>query len=245
MRVAVLLSGQLRTWRRCVDSHLDLFTKHEVDFYLQTWKPAPHAELIAVYKPSACRVEVPKWIAETVTGRMLATKDVATGPRNHDRARAMLLQWRGVRAVWELAQGRDYDAWVRLRYDLLFRGPLPGLLEGLGDNDCRVPLWRDDENGLNDHLAVMGWRAAEAYCDMYGFLCDRLDKPRRSHPFHFTRNLEEHLARSGVNVEQRAIPYLLVRPKFAHLYGYGHMAKRIFEANEASTFGALVKRNHQ
>ncbi len=244
MRVAALLSGQPRTWRRCVASHLNLFAGHDVDFYLQTWEPAPHAELSAAYRPAVCRVEAPEPIKKTVTARMVATREHATGPRDHGRARAMLWQWRGVRTAWEMAGGH-YDAYVRLRYDLLFREPFPGLLDGLGENDCRVPLWRDDENGLNDHLAVMGRRAAEAYCDMDGFLRWRLDRPRRTYPFHFTKNLEEHLAREGVDVEERPIPYLLVRPEFAQIEGYGTMAKRIEQANESATFGALVKRNHQ
>lgn len=245
MRVAVLLSGQPRTWRRCVASQLALFPDHDVDFYLQAWVPAPRAELIAAYKPVECKVQIPKRISDNIAGTMVITAKSRIGPANVARARAMLYQWRAVSTAWKMIPAQDYDIFVRLRYDLLFREPLPELLEGLGENACRIPKWRDANSGLNDHLAIMGRRAAETYCGMTGFHCDRIWKPRRTHPFHFARNLEECLARGGVEVEVLAIPYLLVRQRFAQLKDYAEMAKRIREANEGATFGPLVIHNNR
>ncbi len=245
MRVAVLLSGQPRAWRRCADSQLTLFPGHEVDFYLQAWAPAPRAELIAAYKPVKCKVQIPKRISDPVADRLILSKESKLGPGSPERARAMLSQWRAVSIAWKMIPAQDYDVFVRLRYDLLFREPLPGLLEGLGENACRLPMWRDGNSGINDHLAIMGRLAAETYCGMTGFHCARLRKPKRTHPFHFTMNLEECLARGGVDVEELRIPYLLVRQKFARFTSYGHMAKRIREANEGSTFGPLIRNNHR
>lgn len=245
MRIAVLLSGQTRTWRRCVASHLSLFPGHDVDFYLQAWTPAPHAELSAAYKPVVCHVEVPTEISKIKTERMVKAKGFYLGPKNHERACALLHQWRAIRTIWEFASKGNYEAFVRLRYDLLFREPLPGLLRKLGAADCRVPVWINNLNGYNDHLAVLGPVAAEVYCNMTAFHRERLGQTRdKEKPFHFTRNLKELLDSGGVEVEQVAVPYLLVRPEFAAIQDYDDMYAEIFKRDEGGGFRNLVRRNH-
>lgn len=245
MRVAILLSGQTRTWRRCVESHLRLFPGIEVDFYLQAWTPASQSKLSAAYKPVVCHVEVPKEISKAKTGRMVKTVGFSLGPADHARACAMLHQWRGVHTIWEFASKGGYDAYVRLRYDLLFRDSLPRMFKSLGEAECRVPFWSNKSSGYNDHLAILGPVAAEVYCNMAAFHCERLSQPRdKKKPFHFTQNLKEMLDSAGVEVKQSAIPYLLVRPEDASIQDYDDMYAEIFERNEGSGFRRLVKRNH-
>ena len=246
MHIAVLLGGQVRTWRRCVASQLALFPNHEVDFYLQAWEPAPQVELSSAYGARECLVEPQKLFHNKIIDRMLPTKDFPVGPGTPGRAKAMLSQYCAVRSAWRLTQDRQHDVFVRMRYDALFREPLPRLLEGLGENDCRVPFWRDDENGTNDHFAVMGPSAAKHYFGMFEFLIDRAKKPRHKNTmFHFTRTLERCLKQGNVNIKERAIPYLIVRSDFAHFEKYAEMAKRIGQKNEGATFKSIIRRNHE
>ncbi len=168
-----------------------------------------------------------------------------TGPKNHDRAVAMLSQWHGVNAAWQLVEGH-YDAIIRLRYDILFRGSISRFLVGLESNECRVPYWKDASNGINDHFAILGPDAAEIYCGgMKVFLRERLPKSRLVYPFHFTQNLAEHLSQQSVVVNEFAIPYLLVRPEHRDIPTYGEMNKAQFEQNEGATFRRLIVRNHK
>lgn len=176
---------------------------------------------------------------------MVAKPPHNIGPRTYKRANDMFSQWRGVEAAWHLIEGR-YDAIIRLRYDILFRGSISRFLVGLESNECRVPHWRDDSNGINDHFAILGPDAAKIYCGgMKNFLKDRLPKSRLVYPFHYTQNLAEHLSQQSVVVNEYAIPYLLVRPGHEELLTYGEIHKRQFEQNEGATFKRLVIRNHK
>ncbi len=246
MRIAILLAGQTRTWRRCALSHISLFPEHDVDFYLQAWVPAPRSELLASYLPCAIKIEIPKPISETVTARMMSVTAKICGPKNHSRARSMLYQWRAIQNAWTLLKDRSYDVVVRLRYDLLFQGSLSERLDSIEEDICIVPRWRDTQNGFNDHFAIMGARAADAYCNgMIDFLMDRLNASRDTHPFHFTRNLEEHLVENHVTVIECPMPYLLVRPEDARFLKYNEMARHIEERNEGATFKSVIRRNRK
>lgn len=246
MRIAIFLSGQVRTWRRCVASQKALFPGHEVDFYLQAWGPLSYEELISAYSPKEYLWEFSPIFRATIIERMLPTKDFTIGPGTPGRAKSMLSQWLGVYNSWKLAEGRQYDIFVRLRYDALFREPLPMLLEGLGLDDCSVPFWRDDQNGVNDHFAVMGLNAAKHYFGMFEFLINRTKQPRHLKTmFHFTRNLEQCLKQGGVDITEVAIPYLIIRPHFTHVSNYGEMRKGIYERNEGATFASIIRRNHK
>ncbi len=218
---------------------------HDVDFYLHAWTPAPQLDLIHFYEPEKLKILKPLKLSKAVTKMMVALPPHNIGPKNHNRAVDMFSQWRGVEAAWQLVEGQ-YDAVIRLRYDILFRGSISRFLVDLRSNECRVPYWRDASNGINDHFAILGPDAAKIYCGgMKKFLRDRLPKSRLVYPFHFTQNLAEHLSRESVEVSEFALPYLLVRPEHEELLTYGEIQKRQFEQNEGATFKRLVIRNHE
>jgi len=220
------------------------FPGHDVDFYLQAWAPAPQQELKSFYKPTKIKILKPLFLPTSVTDLIVAKPPAGIGPRNHRRAIDMFSQWHGVEAAWQLVE-RQYDVVIRLRYDILFRGPISRFLVDLKSDECRVPHWRDNSNGVNDHFAILGSYAAKIYCGMNTFLRERLPKSRTVYPFHFTQNLAEHLSKESVEVNEFAIPYLLVRPEHEGIPTYGEMKKTQFEQNEGATFRRLIVRNHQ
>lgn len=143
MRVAVCMSGQLRTWDKCSPNVFKLISrlKHNVDFFCHTWNfdsiPRPvivvtgkeetvlHSQdtiekMLATYKPINYCIEdqeKSERVVEDITDRGLQIQNKR--PPGFWAASQFygVMVAANLKSKYELEQGFKYDVCIRLRYD--------------------------------------------------------------------------------------------------------------------------------
>lgn len=153
-KIAVCLSGQPRTWRHCIDSQRALFQHFDVDYYLHSWDDVAQAErsdLIAAYAPVDAIFEArPDFSAQQAALVRVFPKTPLIHVFDMTYAVKKTL-------LMALDSGRSYDAYAKVRYDLMFDGAIdPAQLDPkvLSTFDWGHPSCLDDMFAIGD-AAIM------------------------------------------------------------------------------------------
>lgn len=189
MKTAVLLSGHMRTFDRCLPTlHWHVFRHFgTVDFFVSTIDDAdaPKAEILREKYPGRFvaieRVkEQPDCIAELRgLGCVLPGTWEKGKPYTHEPYPISVHPQAVARQLWQLNQAwhvfvraalpASYDVVIRCRPDLWFHAsehPCPSQPFPVPDTVACTPWW-GRFGGINDRFAIMGMSAAAAYFDTY------------------------------------------------------------------------------
>ncbi len=206
MKTAILISGQARSFARCLASlHWNVFRKLEnPEFYVSVAKDAdaPSMELLRAKYPNS------KVCIETVEQPNLPEPPASLAAHApyaiSSPIQAILRQLWHLSRVWKFykqcqtdewnkadPQGlrnsevnRDADVFIRCRPDLHFHRFSPPRLYGIGgfnDDWVSIPWW-GNYGGVNDRFAVIGKNAARAYFEAYDILPHLIDIGCPIHP---------------------------------------------------------------
>lgn len=194
MKTAVILSGQTRTFARCLPSiHWAVFSKLENPHFFASVandEDAGAIELLRQQYPDAPifieKVDQPTLAEPPVQTSWHApyaitpTKTPGVGPLQ-GILRAL---WHYSRA-WKFAcehGAQDCEMVMRCRPDLHFhRFEYPEHAEGW-ERFAFTPYWGNYGPGVNDRFAVMGPTAAKAYFETYDVLPDLINAGEPFHP---------------------------------------------------------------
>lgn len=206
MRTAVIYSGAMRSFAKCLPTHHWHAWRHlgEVDFFVSTYKDGTEgqAELLRTrYPQSRVEIEVvaeqPDCIAEMrAKGVSLPERWVKGQPYTHEphaisvHPQAVLRQLWQLQKGWELMQRttpmEDYELVIRCRPDLWFHTceEVVEVRRGLhwGHQIARTPWWGRFGGGVNDRFAMLGQSAAKAYFRAYDVTPELLAKGCPLHP---------------------------------------------------------------
>ncbi len=199
MRTAVLISGQSRTFARCLASlHWNVFRKLEnPEFYVSVSddSDAKSMELLREKYPAAkvCIEYVTQPTLPEPPAIMAAHAPYAIS----SPIQAILKQLWHLSRVWKFAQENgsgDAGVFVRCRPDLHFHRFTPPRLYGIGFNDDWISTpWWGNYGGVNDRFAVIGKNAARAYFEAYDILPHLIEIGCPIHPESIVcAALEEH-----------------------------------------------------
>jgi hypothetical protein len=180
MKAAILVSGQCRTLDICLPSIqaqiLRYFPLADLWISVAADSDAGQAGLFAKAGMSVRlleAVEQPALDERDYRQRsMPGPYYIGTGPDDPTSVQRILRQAWHLRRVyeWAASSGENYDVYVRLRPDQWFIVGAAGMPEITADT-ALVPWW-GSFGGVNDRFAILGRRAAEAYC--WWPLMDRL-----------------------------------------------------------------------
>lgn len=210
MRLGVVMTGHMRSYRLCVDSlfqHL-VGPGNMADFFIDTWPTLGFrsdrpwdAHDVPIDELDVWRTYAPR---EVVVREVGTEETVGCSPRSMFE-RMFLCNER--RRAWCLRTGVDHDVVVRCRPDLLFTS-FPGY--GGVDEGVFIPAG-EDHNGTNDQIAWGRPAAMDRYFAVGQY-------PSDLHP---ETQLKEYLARSGISpVRPDGGFYRIVRhgdPHLSHL----------------------------
>ncbi len=211
MKTAVLISGQLRTFRKC--------------YLTQNWQIFRHYQSDLHFFASICRddqtkdiqllqndyenVEVESYDDPLDLPEIPLEKGVFAPYANATSHYKLMLQHWGNKKVWDFfvssAATESFDVIIRIRPDLwIHRFKKPDQfqidtyhIDSRWPNTVLSPWW-GKFGGINDRLAIMGKGAAVAYFTLYDAIPTLL---KNGAPFHPETLLAEWLRQCGVTVE--------------------------------------------
>jgi hypothetical protein len=145
MRIAVCISGQLRTFRHCVPAlKKNILNRHNCGVFLHVWekigsspkegKNSPPAtitidELNALYDPVEAIIEKSGPMdSETLKGIHIPSELIKAEPIHHKGSLPMFYKIYAcdlLRQNHEQSNGFEYDAVIKLRPDFIIKEPLP------------------------------------------------------------------------------------------------------------------------
>lgn len=203
MKTAIILTGHMRTFDRCLPTlHWCVFRHFpDADFFVSTIADADatKAGLLRVKYPFA-RTEIeavpeqPDCVAELRAAGVTLPAEWKRGqPYTHEPApisvhpQAVLRQLWQLRRGWELFQNtagaEHYDVIIRCRPDLWFHSftkpEMLGVLSGTGW--CWSPWW-GKFGGINDRFAIMEKGAAPRYFGTYSRIPELMNAGCPLHP---------------------------------------------------------------
>ena len=202
MKTAVLISGQLRTFKKCYPTQKwQIFRHYEPDihFFASICNDAQAADIELLQRdyPSV-NVSVETYDDPTDLPIIPLEKGASAPYANaitHDK---LMLQHWGNKKVWEFFASKvdpnSFDTIIRIRPDLWihrFRMPY-----GPDPNEAFLPWW-GKFGGINDRLSVMGIDAARFYFSVYDIIPILL---KNGCPFHPETLVAESLRREGMRI---------------------------------------------
>lgn len=200
MKTAILISGHMRTFDRCLPTqHWHVFRHFPgADFFVSTVDDADakKAELLRVKYPGA-RVEIeavkeqPDCVAEMRAKSVELPAEWTKGkPYTHEPYAISVHPQAVLRQLWQLqmcaemlnGKADEYGYIIRCRPDLWFHSiEIPHLGIGCALNLAWVPWW-GRFGGINDRFAILGRDAAVAYFTTYSQIPDLVADGCPIHP---------------------------------------------------------------
>ncbi len=200
MKTAVLISGQLRTFKKCYPTQRwQIFRHYEPDihFFASICNDSQTSDIQLLTRD----YENVHWqgLDDPTDLHNVPTEQGAHAPyANATSHYKLMLQHWGNKKVWDFfassAATESFDVIIRIRPDLWihrFDMAMPG------SHACSTPWW-GKFGGVNDRLAIMGNVAAEVYFNLFNAIPDLL---RRGCPFHPETLLYEHLCDNDIDVD--------------------------------------------
>lgn len=237
MKTAVLISGHMRSFERCLPTHYDHIYRHfdAPDFFVSTVRDEDShtAELLRTRFPNSrvsievldCQPEIPIPVPPTVADWQAGQERLYT----HEpyaisvHPQAVLRQLWHLERVWDMFTPHhvttNYDVIIRNRADNYFRSfRMPCVHPIIGTEReraheftprvARTPWW-GRFGGVNDRFAILGAEAAAAYFKTFSRVRDLIAK---GYPLHPERLVYASLMEAGCTVDDT------MRVEFAKLH---------------------------
>ena len=204
MKLACLVTGSPRTFRRCVDSLKRYVRNYNVDFFL------------------VCRDDNLSWndlldmkqaynTDNIIVTNKSQTQEIEESGIFHAN---LIRMWHEVFIGMEAIKDKkdNYDAFMRVRFDGFFGNEVAP--EGIKDEDC-ILITNYTYMGINDMFCIAGWKSFFSYCNTYPNLGKIWSVLGRK----FTPEILmwKSLALESVKFQQVNIPMALRRPWFDDL----------------------------
>ncbi len=207
LKTAVLISGQLRTFKKCYPTQKwHIFRHYEPDIHFFVSLCGDAAQTESILLDDYENVHVESYFDPTDLPEIAPDKGAFAPYANATTHDKLMLQHWGNKKVWDFfvssAATGSFDVIIRIRPDLWihrFDAPDTGELSNfkLTNNVVFAPWW-GKFGGINDRLAVMGRQAAETYFNLYSGIDGLL---KHGCPFHPETMLAGWLKMCGVTVE--------------------------------------------
>lgn len=208
MKTAIIISGDVRTFRDCYPSLRScILTHNDCDLFLHMYRDENTEEVLNTYAPKKFILENKSDVSFTVPS-VCKTQDA--------QAFGVMCQWRNIEIAFGLIDTK-YDCVLKTRYDLKYTNPL--MLSKFDMHLLNIPLGGDFCGGLFDMVAFGSQEVMSHYCSMFKKIGDYCANgiPCHSETLNRTHN------QSAVSV-QRFDYTVLLRKQFCS----GYIEDRVF-----------------
>lgn len=158
MKIAIYISGELRTFRNCFDSlKLNILDHNNCDVFMQLYKDDAVKEALKLYKPKKVviidRIHPLKNISNTCVQQKMPETSVES----------LYRQWNNIKKSFDLIDYK-YDCVVKLRYDNKYTKPI--IFSNFDMDFLNVPSGGDWRGGLFDMFAFGSYEIMKTYSNL-------------------------------------------------------------------------------
>ncbi len=200
LKTAVLISGQLRTFKKCYPTqkwHIFRHYEPDIHFFASVCNDDQTKD-IGLVTQDYPNIQVGIYDDPTDLPCIAPDKGAFAPYANATTHDKLMLQHWGNKKVWDFfvssAATESFDCVIRIRPDLWIHRFQPPYTAA----NVVVAPWWGKFGGINDRLAVMGREAAETYFNLYSGIDGLL---KHGCPFHPETMLAGWLQMCGVTVE--------------------------------------------
>lgn len=223
-KIAVCLSGDIRSFTHCKASIERFFEGHEVVYFCHTWSdsdkhlcPTEQGNVFVVREDRPDLSELEKQSIESF-GLKVYSKDKKVPFMSTN----LFPMWYGVRQSFRMIQKNDFnladfDLVARCRYDNLFLGQLEQCQGDWLDDQVVIDYNYNGYGGYGDQFAVGTPAAMEVYCTLFDWFETSFDLLKGKQRFFAEVVIQEYLQSKGLGVEQVNFGLRLLRSEFIGL----------------------------
>jgi len=197
-RIALMISGLPRQWRRCLPTQLALFQNYAFDVFFHFWDVVDEAEkeeIVNLLQPRAHQFETPRDFSAADSDPLLQC-DAINIP---SRMFSQYYSWRNVARLVE-PYLNDYTHALRSRSDLNFVYGIEHIIPQLKPGDILLNWW-NEKLVLSDVFALGGMQPIYHFHTLYDHLHEYasqiLFNPEALLSLHLHRNLDIHIYTEG------------------------------------------------
>ena len=183
MKVCLLYSGWLRTYQQCQQNHKD----------------ALRAEEFTEVHINETNTEI-NYLQEQIF-----TFDDNKAPET--KPQHTINQWRNNYLCFHAAP-KDYDIYVRMRYDIHLIGGVDFETFEVNNNLCYIAAGHDYRDGINDMFAFGNYETMQKYYSVY-LNYNKIYSD--GHQFHTESYLKHNLINEGVEIKRLLIETKIIR----------------------------------
>ena len=185
MNGCLIYSGYLRTWEQCRDNHAAMLH--------------PAAAYVVDYNENTPFEDEP--FREDIWG-------YNANKAGENEAWNTMNMWRAMWRAWERTPP-GFDVYARMRYDIVFDGPIDFTGFDYPPNKVYIPDGNDYRDGVNDQMAFGSYEAMQAYHMVY---LDHGEHFAAGKMFHSESYLKYTLEKRGINIVRIPVQNRIVRP---------------------------------
>ena len=202
MKVALILSGDVRCFRDCYPSlESNVLNYNDCDIYMHAYNDDSIDDAISLYKPKSLLIDEKKDQNHSISSSCFHNKPPEADPFS------TFCMWSNIKKSFNLVKGH-YDMILKTRYDVKYCEPLR--VDRLDPLKLHIPRGGDWREGMFDMLSVSSPLRMKLYCD----LVDRINEYSTiGVPCHSEIMLRYHLESNKVEVNRFDFTVLL-RKKF-------------------------------
>lgn len=197
MKVAVVLSGELRTFDECYPSMREhILDRNDCDIFMQVMESDRVGDAVGMYKPKAFCVESSDVVEKEISKVRFEQRNTPW-------------MWRNIARGFSLVPHGQYDCVIRARYDLKYVQSLD--LSGYSMLNYNIPMGGDCEGGVFDMFAFSSYDNMAWYCGLHHSLDEYIGKMGcRAHP---ETLLRFHLSKKNTPMDRIGFGIVVKRPK--------------------------------
>ncbi len=200
MKVAVILSGDIRNFDECYSSlESNVLRYNECDVFMHAYDEDRVSEALNVFKPKKFLVDAKSKNTSNISSSCFYNKPPEANPE------AIFAMWKNIKKSFDLID-QNYDFVLKTRYDVKYCSPLE--IKSFSNQSLFIPEGGDWRGGLFDMLCVSSYENMKVYCSLY----DRLNQYSESGvPCHSEIMLRHHVNQSKILVNRFDYTVLLRR----------------------------------
>ena len=252
-KIAVCISGDLRTFPYCKDKLLRFFQGHQVTFFCHCWDDADAGKLKSlnnVFIKKEVRPDFKK--LERASIKAFGFKEYKNGLKIPLMSLNLFPMWYGVNQAFRLIEEEgfclnDYDLICRSRYDNYFLGQLEQYDKPLLNNEILIDENYDGYGGIGDQFAIGKPDVMSTYCTLLEWLSSQVQRPlKQPKPNYFAEVvLKDYLDEKGVEVTGINFGLRLMREHFVGLSDDEiPLRSHQFSSTRNQAAGAYVREYH-
>jgi hypothetical protein len=195
MKVAVLYSGQIRTWNQCrANQESNLFTP-ETDLFFHTYTEPESTN----YKQF---IKIPDdYFDANIVNQMYPNRNPVSTPF------CVLQPWLNSFIGWCICP-KEYDIYVRSRCDIQLSGKINFEDYVINDSEIYIPLGNDYCGGINDQFAFGNYHVMKTY---FSIFTEFQNIYRDGVVFHPESYVTENLKRHGIHINRLSVTNTILR----------------------------------